>query len=94
MSIWFWLHQIRFDKNSNVYLTPDGTKKPIRAQIDLALPQSNTAESLIQLKPNSIYPKNMLIQRNITGNVYMRGGGGFEIIYKGSINTEYLFRVK
>jgi hypothetical protein len=36
----------------------------------------------------------MLIQRNITGNVYMRGGGGFEIIYKGSINTEYLFRVK
>ena len=76
--------QLGFDKSSNVYLTPDETKTPIQAQIDLAPPQSNTDESLIQVKPNSIYPKSMLIQRNVTGNVYMRGGGGFEIIYTGS----------
>ncbi|MDR1628197.1 MAG: hypothetical protein LBR79_05430 [Oscillospiraceae bacterium] len=76
------------------YLTPDGNKTPIQAQIDLSLPQSNTAESLILLKPNSIYPRNFILQRNVTGNVYLRGGGGYEFIYKRTIPNKYLIRIK
>ena len=60
--------QLGYDDNSWNYLTPDGTKTPIQAQIDLALPQSNTAESLILVKPNSIFPNNLILQGNIQGN--------------------------
>lgn len=74
-------------------LTPDGTKTPIQAQIDLALPQSNTAESLIMIKPNSIYPKNIIHQGNVQGNFYGRGGG-YEMIYRGTINQKYLLRLR
>jgi len=76
------------------YITPDGTKTPIQAQIDLALPSDNTAESLIMIKPNSIYPKNIIYQGNVQGNIYGRGGGGYEMIYKGTVNTKYLLRLK
>jgi len=76
------------------YLTPDGSKTPIQAQIDLSLPQSNTAKSLILIKPNSIYPENFILQRNVTGNVYFRGGGGYEFIYKGTIPNNSLIRIK
>ena len=76
------------------YLTPDGTKTPIQAQIDLALPQGNTAESLIMIKPNSIYPKDIIHQGNVQGNFYGRGGGGYEMIYRGTINSKYLLRLR
>jgi hypothetical protein len=86
--------QLGITEDSWVYLTPDGTKTPIQAQLDLSLPQDNTAESLIMVKPNSIYPSDILLQRNVTGNVFGRGGGGYKIIYKGTINSKHLLRLR
>jgi len=76
------------------YLTPDGTKTPIQARIDLALPPGNTGDALIMVKPNSVYPKDIIYQGNVQGNIYGRGGGGYEMIYKGTINTKYLLRLR
>ncbi|MDR0865892.1 MAG: hypothetical protein LBO74_13315, partial [Candidatus Symbiothrix sp.] len=86
--------QLGIDENSWTYLTPDGTKTPLQAKIDLALPSENAAESLILVKPNSIYPQDIILQRSVTGNVYGRGGGGYEMIYNGTINTKHLIRLK
>lgn len=86
--------QLGFNEDSWVYLTPDGTKTPIQAQIDLALPQDNTATSVLKVHPNTLYPKDFIIQRSVTGNVYHRGGGGYEMIYKGTIPTNSLQRIK
>jgi RHS repeat-associated protein len=86
--------QLGINEDSRIYLTTDGAKTPLQAQIDLSLPLKNTAESAIIVKPNSIYPKNIILQRNVTGNVYGRGGGGYEMIYKGTIHTKYLLRLK
>jgi hypothetical protein len=86
--------QLGYDDNSWNYLTTDWNKSPIQAQIDLSLPNSNTAKALIMVKPNSIYPSNIIHQGNVTGNVYYRGGGGYELIYRGTIPNKYLIRVK
>ena len=85
--------QLGFSDDSWNYLTTDGTKAPLQAQIELALPQNNNAEALIMIKPNSIYPKNIILQGNVQGNINYRGGGGYEIVYKGTINSKYLIRV-
>ena len=86
--------QLGREKDSWVYLTPDGTKTPLQAQIELALPQNNNGGAIIEVRPNTLYPKDFLIQRNVTGNVYNRGGGGYEMIYNGWISKDNIFRIK
>ena len=83
-----------FDDNSWVYLTPDGNKTPIQAQVDLALPQNNTGEAIFEVRPNTLYPKDFIIQRRVTGNVFFRGGGGYEMIHKGAIPINNIRRIK
>ena len=86
--------QLGFDENSWVYLTPDGQKTPIQAQIDLALPQNNTGKALLEIHTNTLYPKDFIIQRRVTGNVFNRGGGGYEMIYKGTIPSNNFRRIR
>jgi len=86
--------QLGITEDSWVYLTPDGAKTAIQAQLDLSLPSDNSAQSLIKIKPNSVYPNNFIIQRTVNGNVYGRPGGGYEFIYKGTIDAKYLLRLK
>lgn len=86
--------QLGFDDNSWVYLTPDGNKTPIQAQVDLALPQNNTGEAIFEVRPNTLYPKDFIIQRRVTGNVFFRGGGGYEMIHKGAIPINNIQRIK
>ena len=86
--------QLGFNEDSWVYLTPDATKSPIQAQIDLALPPHNTGTALLEIRPNTLYPKDFILMRPVTGNVYNRGGGGYEMIYKGTIHSEKIIRIK
>jgi len=58
------------------------------------MPQNNNGTALIEIQPNTLYPTDFIIQRNVTGNVYNRGGGGFEMIYKGTIPQKHLIRLK
>ena len=80
--------------DSWTYLTTDGLKTPLRAQVELSLPSNNNAEALIMVKPNSIHPRNIIHQGNVTGNVHNRGGGGFELIHRGTIETRHLLRLR
>ena len=86
--------QLGPEKDSWVYLTQDGTKTPLQAQIELALPQNNNGLAIIEVRPNTLYPKDFLIQRNVVGNVYNRGGGGYEMIHHGWISNKNIFRIK
>ena len=76
------------------YLTPQGGLSPIQAQIELALPQKNTATSLFQISTDGLDSSKVLINRRVNGNVFDRGGGGTEILYNGTIPLENVKRIK
>ena len=76
------------------YLTPDGWLSPLQAQIDLALPQRNTATALFRVPTAGLDPSRVVFQRRVTGNVFNRAGGGWEVGYDGLIPFEYIEKVK
>ncbi|MFN3712212.1 MAG: RHS repeat-associated core domain-containing protein [Alcanivoracaceae bacterium] len=76
------------------YLTPKGGLTPLQAQIELALPQNNTAGALFEISTKGLNPSKVLLQRDVTGNVFNRGGGGFEILFDGPIPLEFVTRIK
>ncbi len=51
---------------------------------DLALPR--TPNFRIDINGAILDPNKTMLIRRVTGNVYGQGGGGWEIIYKGSLN--------
>lgn len=77
-----------------LYLTPDGTLTPLQAQLDLALPQSNTAEAEFAVDTSQLDQSKVILSRRVTGNVYGRPGGGTEILYDGQIPLSAVRRVK
>lgn len=62
------------------YATNAGDLTPIRAQLDLALPQSNSAQSIFRIDTSLINQEPLLV-RPVTGNVNSRPGGGVEYIF-------------
>jgi hypothetical protein len=76
------------------FLTPNGNLSPLQAQIELALPQKNTASALFEVTTEGLDPSKIILQRRVTGNVYNRGGGGIEILYDGPIPLENVRRVR
>ena len=71
------------------YLTIKGDLTPVQAQLDLALPSHNTAEVLIEVSSKGIDASKIVIMRRVTGNVFNRPGGGWEILYEGVIKNKY-----
>ena len=67
---------------------------PIQAQIELALPQRNTAEAVFRVSTEGLDPARILLQRRVTGNVFGRGGGGYEFLYEGGIPLEFVERMR
>ena len=47
-----------------------------------------------EVRPNTLYPKDFIIQRRVAGNVFFRGGGGYEMIHKGAIPINNIRRIK
>ena len=76
------------------YLTANGELTPLQAQIELALPQRNTASALFEVNAEALEPSKVLFQRRVTGNLLNRAGGGVEIIYDGPIPLENVRRLK
>ena len=64
-----------------VYATDAGRLTPLRAQLDLALPQSNSAQAIFRID-TSLINQNPLLVRPVTGNVFSRPGGGTEYIFR------------
>jgi RHS repeat-associated protein len=76
------------------YLTPEGKLSPIQAQIELALPQKNTAKALFEVNTKALDPSKISNIRRVTGNVFNRGGGGTEILYEGTIPLDAIKRIQ
>jgi hypothetical protein len=76
------------------FLTPNGNLSRLQAQIELALPQKNTASALFEVTTEGLDPSRIILQRRVPGNVFNRGGGGFEILYDGPIPLENVRRVR
>jgi len=76
------------------YLTPEGNLSPIQAQIELALPQKNTAKALFEVNAKALDPSKISNARRVTGNVFNRGGGGTEMLYEGTIPLDAIKRIK
>ena len=65
---------------STLYLTPAGDLSPLQAGIELALPTYNTAGRVIRI-PVSVIPPDLVVrQGRVAGNVFGRGGGGWEVV--------------
>jgi hypothetical protein len=82
------------DPNFVLYLTPNGNMTPIQAGIELALPRYNTATSLFETSFSNLDYSKILLMRRVTGNVYMQGGGGYEILYNGWIPLDKILRLR
>ncbi len=67
-----------------IYLTPNSELSRVGALNDLALPR--TPNFRIDINGAILDPNKIMLIRRVTGNVYGQGGGGWEIIYKGSLN--------
>lgn len=78
----------------NLYLTPNGTMSPLQARIELALPQYNTATSLFELDFSALNSSQIQMMRRVTGSVYNQGGGGFEILYNGTVDLSSITRIR
>ena len=63
-----------------VYATVAGNLSPLRAQLDLALPRSNSAQAIFEVDTSLINQEPVLV-RPVTGNVFYRPGGGTEYIF-------------
>ena len=66
----------------------------MRAQIELALPQENTATAVFRVSIKNLDLSKILLQRRVTGNVNLRGGGGYEVLHDGSISLEHVTRIR
>jgi RHS repeat-associated protein len=66
-----------------VFLTNKGNLSPLQAQIELALPAKNTGTAVFAVDAQSL--PTLLRSGRVTGNVFNRGGGGFEFVFGGPI---------
>ena len=76
------------------YLTPEAELTSLQAQIELALPQGNTGGSLFQISTEGLDTSKVMLQRRVPGNVFNRGGGGYEVLYNGPIPLENVTRIR
>jgi hypothetical protein len=56
------------------YLTPEGGLSSLQAQIELALPQKNTATSLFRISTEGLDLSKVILQGRVTGDVFNRAG--------------------
>lgn len=77
-----------------LYLTPNGNLSPLQAQLDLALPKSNTAEAVFRVNTAALDRSRIEMIRRVTGNVFNRPGGGTELLYRGTVNLGNFKRIK
>ena len=66
-----------------IYLTPDPELSRVGALNDLAMPKIPNFR--IDITGASLDGNKIMLIRQVTGNVYGQGGGGWEIIYKGPL---------
>jgi hypothetical protein len=87
-------NEIRQGKDGYAYFTTDGSLKPLNASLDLALPNSKIPGYRIEILTTD--PKfnlsNIDIVRSVNGNVYGRGGGGWEILYRGTYLKSEMYK--
>jgi hypothetical protein len=80
--------------NPTVYLTPNGNLTPLQAQLELALPQHNTATVVFEIPASALKKEMVELIRRVTGNIDNRPGGGWEVIYRGFIPFDKARRVR
>jgi len=61
-----------------LFMTNNGGLTPLQAQLELSLPQSNTARALFAVDTQTLSGLNLVRSGRVTGNVFSRPGGGFE----------------
>ncbi len=75
-----------------VYLTDVGNLKPLQAQIELALPATNSANAIFQVNTRLFNFSTVRVGR-VTGNVFNRGGGGTEFVFDSPIPANAFRRI-
>ncbi len=76
-----------------VFLTSNSNLTPIQAQIELALPQTNTANAIFQVDTSLLRFTPSRFGR-VTGNVNNRAGGGMEFIFDSPIPNNAFRRIQ
>jgi RHS repeat-associated protein len=71
------------DPNKTNYFTINKELNKVTASIDLALPK--VPNFRIDVPSSNFDPSKILIIRSVNGNVFNKGGGGWEILYKGPL---------
>jgi hypothetical protein len=85
--------EIRPGSDGYAYYTTDGSLGKLNSTLDLALPgYKPTYRIEIMTSDPSFNLKNIDIIRNVTGNVYGRGGGGWEILYHGTYSPSQTYQ--
>ena len=74
---------------TEVFLTNKGNLSPLQAQIELALPAKNTAQSVFAVDVQTIGTSHLIRAGRVAGNVNNRAGGGFEFVLKGPIRSGF-----
>lgn len=77
-----------------LYLTNRGDLTPMQAQIELALPPHNSGTAVFRVNADGLDPGQVILQRRVTGNVFSRGGGGWELVYDGTVPLDYVERIR
>jgi RHS repeat-associated protein len=67
--------------NRFLFLTKEGGLTPLQAQLELSLPQSNTARALFAVDTQALRGVNFVRSGRVTGNVFGRPGGGSEFMF-------------
>ncbi len=80
--------------DGTLYLTPAGGLSPTQAGIELALPQTNTAEAVFEVSIEALDPSKISRFGLVAGNFLGRGGGGYELLYDGTIPRGAFRRVR
>jgi RHS repeat-associated protein len=76
-----------------VFLTDNGSLSPLQAQIELALPPTNSATSIFAVDVRALQTVNLVRQGRVTGNVFNRAGGGTEFVLNQTIPKSAFRRI-
>lgn len=72
------------------HLTVNGNLSPMQAEIGLGLQSGKSATGALNVDLSSLDASKVLAVRQVTGNMFNRAGGELEILYNGSIPSEFL----
>jgi len=75
-----------------VYYTNDGSLGKLNATMDLAMPKTPGYRIEILTSDPNFNLSNIEVIRTVTGNVNGHGGGGWEILYRGTYLRDALYQ--